>query len=237
MKGLIIKDFYAIKNGIRLSVFISIGIFLFMLLCKLSSDYGNLKGSFDMDSLSYIVVLLGVTITIIFSTFVVEVMDKDNKSGIIKTIRSAPISYKKIVSSRYIMLGLLSALGYATSIIFFVLCHFTGIKDFSLKAIGIVLLVQIACISISSICICVTQITGSVDIGMFSVYGFLIVILSLMVLYIKTKSEYKGMALEVVLLNAIMKNKLITVITIGVLSAVLTIISYILSTRIVRDDI
>ena len=236
MKGLLIKDFYTIKKGIKLSAFISVCVFIFMFLCKLSGEYGNLKGSVDRDILSYFVTLLGGLLSIIFTTFVADVMGKDIKSGMNKTVLSTPLSYKVLVSSRYVLLVLMSVIGVAVSVIFQVLCHFTNIKDFSLKTVGIVLLVQFICIAVASVSICVTQITGNTNYGMYASMGIVMIVLVLLVAIIKSKNKNSNQPLEVVILNGIKEHKTVSIFIIIAASIVITAVSYLISVNVRRDE-
>ena len=114
MKGLIIKDLYCLKKEIRLFLGVTIGSAIVSILFLLSARYGNIAdGLADIQKTEMISreMLLSMTdmlaLTVIFLPIalagsLVECFKEDSKAGFSKVAFSMPISYEKVVGSRYI---------------------------------------------------------------------------------------------------------------------------------------
>lgn len=114
MKGLVIKDLYCLKKEIRLFLGTTIGSTIVSVLFLLSARYGNIAdaladiqktemiGSDMLLSLSDMLALVVIYLPIALAASIVECFKEDSKAGFSKVTLSMPVSYKKIVGSRYI---------------------------------------------------------------------------------------------------------------------------------------
>lgn len=114
MKGLIIKDLYCLKKEIRLFLGITIGSAIVSILFLLSVRHGNIAdaladiqktemiGSDLLLSLTDMLALFVIYLPIALASSMVECFKEDTKAEFSKVMLSMPISYKKIVGSRYV---------------------------------------------------------------------------------------------------------------------------------------
>ena len=114
MKGLIIKDLYCLKKEIRLFIGITIGSAIVSILFLLSVRHGNIAdaladiqktemiGSDLLLSLTDMLALFVIYLPIALAASLVECFKEDTKAEFSKVMLSMPISYKKIVGSRYV---------------------------------------------------------------------------------------------------------------------------------------
>ena len=114
MKGLIIKDLYCLKKEIKLFLGVTIGSAIVSVLFLLSARYGNIANALadiqktemisgeELLRLTDMLALFVIYLPIALVGSVVECFKEDSKAGFGKVMFSMPVSYKKIVGSRYL---------------------------------------------------------------------------------------------------------------------------------------
>ena len=114
MKGLIIKDLYCLKKEIKLFLGVTIGSAIVSVLFLLSARYGNIANALsdiqktemisgeELLRLTDMLALFVIYLPIALIGSVVECFKEDSTAGFGKVMFSMPVSYKKIVGSRYL---------------------------------------------------------------------------------------------------------------------------------------
>lgn len=114
MKGLIIKDLYCLKKEMKLFLGVTIGSAIVSVLFLLSARYGNIANALadiqktemisgeELLRLTDMLALLVIYLPIALTGCVVECFKEDSKAGFGNIMFSMPVSYKKIVGSRYL---------------------------------------------------------------------------------------------------------------------------------------
>lgn len=238
MKGLLIKDFYTMKSEIKGTIISSIFCFIFVLVLKLASEYGNLKDSFEITDIDIFVKIIAAGVAVFSIFFVSSLIDKDKKSQLSKTMRSTKISRKQLISSRYITLFALAGMGLIISVAFQILCHITGIMDFDIETVGLVFVVQLVCIMISSVSIGAGLISGNKNVayGVTMGFCFILVIAINLIGYIKTQK--RDIIMSYILMTEKTTTELIytVIISLSLFSLLIIFLSYLLSLKFGRDE-
>lgn len=239
MKCLLIKDFYTMKPQIKGMLISSFFCFAFVFVLKLSSEFGNLKDSWELNDISFFIKIIACMVGLLCIFVVSDLIDRDRKSGMSRTVRSAKITHRQLISSRYVMLFAAAVMGFILSAVFQVLCHITGIMDFELSTIGITILAQLFCMMISSVSIGAGLISGSkaVSDGAGMAMGLVSAAAITLVGFFYGKSEnVDEKFIEGVLALIWEADKTAVSLIIAGVSVLIIFLSYLLSLKFGRDE-
>ncbi len=121
MKGLMIKDFYAMRKSLAMYIFISFGVLLTAIMFVFSYHYGNLadaraamatdatltaQDAEIMENLIVGAIYVMLIIPVAFGGDIVNCFETDKKAGFYNVLSTMPVSAGKIAGSRY-LLGLI----------------------------------------------------------------------------------------------------------------------------------
>lgn len=163
MKGLLIKDFYCLRNQLRFFFFITLGVVLVSIMFILSSKYGNVavvvtnmqkdpKQEFLTAYLYDVVLILNLFIPMALGERVTECFVLDHKSAFGKVLFILPVSNYRKVGSRYIAALLYILLGMSCSFMAGIITSiFVGSYTFSMILRIIITLMAVMVIFMSAV--------------------------------------------------------------------------------------
>ncbi len=117
MKGLMIKDFYAMRKSLGMYFFISFGVLLTAIMFVFSYHYGNLadaraamvsdatltaQDAEIMEKLIMGAIYVMLIIPVAFGGDIVNCFEADKKAGFYNVLSTMPVSAGKIAGSRYL---------------------------------------------------------------------------------------------------------------------------------------
>ena len=129
MIGLVRKDLYCLKKGLKTFLMVSIGVIVLSVLFILSARYGNvakgieeMKIENNMGEKEFYAFYQGfiwcvLVLPMAFLGIIAECFKEDKKAGFSRPLCCLPLSDGKIVGSRYISAFLLAAIGMAASLL------------------------------------------------------------------------------------------------------------------------
>lgn len=127
MKGLIQKDLYCLRRGLKTFILVSIGVIAISVLFILSARYGNvakgieeMKIENNMGEKEFYAIYQGfiwcvLALPMSFLGIIAECFKEDKKAGFSRLLLCLPLSEGKIVGSRYISSLLLAGASLADS--------------------------------------------------------------------------------------------------------------------------
>lgn len=129
MTGLIRKDLYCLRKGLKTFILVSIGVIVLSVLFILSARYGNvakgieqMKIENNMGEKEFYAYYQGVIWCVLvlpmsFLGIIAECFKEDKKAGFSKPLLCLPLSEGKIVGSRYIASLLLAGISLGDSLL------------------------------------------------------------------------------------------------------------------------
>ncbi len=130
MKGLLIKDFYAMRKSLGMYIFISLGVLLVAIMFVFSYHYGNLadaraamatdatltaQDAEIMEKLIVGAIYVMLIIPVAFGGEIINCFEADKKAGFYSTLSTMPVSPGKIAGSRYLLGMMLTAFSMMVS--------------------------------------------------------------------------------------------------------------------------
>lgn len=234
MKGLIIKNFYSLRKVFKGWIFTGAGIFAFLLLLKLASLYGNLKDSFEVSDISAFMMIFAVGLSVVGSIAIEPMISSEIETGMHRTVRSMPISYKTNVLSHYATLGLLTVLGFIIAMIFLLICDVAGVSEITGEAVGIIALVELLVVAFVAIKICLMNIFRNKALSNWFFMGIIFIVTMSVCGYMKSRGFENGIDAEIIL--NLMNHKALASVIIVSVSTIIVTISCLLSVKIRRGD-
>lgn len=188
MTGLIRKDFYCLKRGLKTFLMVSIGLIVISVLFILSARYGNvakgieeMKIENNMEEKEFYAFYQGfiwcvLALPMSFLGIISECFKEDKKAGFSRPLLCMPLNAGKIVGSRYISSLLLAGISLADSLLagFFV-SLVSDVFSFS-KILGYILCLNGALIIYTSLQMLLTYAFGAEKADLIQCAPFVILL-------------------------------------------------------------
>lgn len=234
MKGLIIKNFCSLRKVFKTWIITTVGMFGFLLLLKIATLYGNLKDSFEIADLTVFMVLFAVGLSMVGAIAIEPMIAGEIQTGMNRTVRSMPISYKTNVLSHYATMGILAVIGFAIAMIFLLLAHVT-VSKISGLVIGLVALVELIVVAFLAIKICLTNICKTQAITNWIFMG-IIFLVSIIIAIINKVYSAQSSPFDVTVVTKLLDHKVLGSVIVVSVCGVITAISVLLSLNMRRGE-
>lgn len=127
MKGLMIKDFFCLRKGLKTYILVTVGMIVIAIMFLLSSQYGNVAAAQAdlrlenpdqadlLEQLFKIVICFMLLLPIAFLGNLTDCFKEDTRAGFRKTLSGMPLSPWQIVGSRYLTCLIFGSISMAVS--------------------------------------------------------------------------------------------------------------------------